>query len=381
MRGFSTKTTGLGAINPRLVAREGARTVLTPHIGSAVAGVRRDIELSAARNILAVLSGRYTQRGRQSPAVATPMLNLTHARTFLSVLEHRGFRRAARSLGVSSSTVVDHIDRLEVDLGARLLVRERGKVQPTAEGARLAPLARALVETATRARKLLSSSTLRVAAASNVGVFMLPPPIASFAAASAVSVEPWIGSNVEVLRRLEDGMADVAAMEWWDGRPGFEATVWRRERLLVIVAPDHPWATRGSVTPAELGGETILGGEIGSGTGTVLRQALGALTDKLNVRSGYGSTEAVKRAVRAGHGISIVLAASVVDELQSGRLRAVELGGTALEKRISLVVPKGVPPTSVAMAFVRHVVDGGQVESIAPAPWPSYSDRGRPARS
>jgi DNA-binding transcriptional LysR family regulator len=295
------------------------------------------------------------------------MLNLAHARTFLSVLEHRGFRRAARSLGLSSSTVVDHVDRLEVDLGARLLVRERGRVQPTAEGARLAPLARALVETAARARELLSGSTLRVAAASNVGVFLLPPPIASFATASGVAVEPWIGSNPEVLRRLEEGMADVAAMEWWDGRAGFDATVWRRERLLVIVAPDHPWAVRGSVAPAELGGETILGGEIGSGTGTALRQALGALADKLNVRSGYGSTEAVKRAVRAGHGISIVLAASVVDELQSGRLRAVELRGTALEKRISLVVPKGVPPTSAAMAFVRHVVDGGQVESSATA--------------
>jgi phosphonate dehydrogenase len=44
-------------IDARL-ARAGARTVLTPHIGSAVAGVRRDIELSAARSILAVLSGR-----------------------------------------------------------------------------------------------------------------------------------------------------------------------------------------------------------------------------------------------------------------------------------------------------------------------------------
>jgi DNA-binding transcriptional LysR family regulator len=294
------------------------------------------------------------------------MLNLTHAKTFLSVLEHRGFRRAARSLGLSSSTVVDHIDRLEVDLGAKLMVRERGRVQPTREGARLAPLARALVETATRARALVSDSILRVAAASNVGVFMLPPPMASFTAASGVTVEPWIGSNAEVLRRLEEGMADVAAMEWWDGRPGFDATIWRRERLLVIVAPDHPWATRSSVTPAELRGETILGGEAGSGTGTILRQTLGALADRLNVRSGYGSTEAVKRAVRAGHGISIVLAASVVDELKSGRLKAVELRETALEKRISLVVPRGLPPTSAAMAFVHHVIDVKRVEGVAP---------------
>lgn len=43
-------------IEPRLAA-QGARTVLTPHIGSAVTDVRREIELSAARNIVAALSG------------------------------------------------------------------------------------------------------------------------------------------------------------------------------------------------------------------------------------------------------------------------------------------------------------------------------------
>jgi phosphonate dehydrogenase len=49
------------------LARAGARTVLTPHIGSAVAGVRRDIELSAARNILAVLSGQTPNEAVNRP--------------------------------------------------------------------------------------------------------------------------------------------------------------------------------------------------------------------------------------------------------------------------------------------------------------------------
>jgi phosphonate dehydrogenase len=53
-------------IDGRLV-RAGARTVLTPHIGSAVAGVRRDIELSAARNIVAVLSGRTPDKAVNRP--------------------------------------------------------------------------------------------------------------------------------------------------------------------------------------------------------------------------------------------------------------------------------------------------------------------------
>lgn len=53
-------------IEPRLVGR-GARTVLTPHIGSAVTEVRREIELSAARNIVAVLSGQVPPDAVNAP--------------------------------------------------------------------------------------------------------------------------------------------------------------------------------------------------------------------------------------------------------------------------------------------------------------------------
>lgn len=53
-------------IEPRLAA-DGARTVLTPHIGSAVVDVRRAIEASATRNILAVLSGRVPPDAVNAP--------------------------------------------------------------------------------------------------------------------------------------------------------------------------------------------------------------------------------------------------------------------------------------------------------------------------
>ena len=43
-------------IDPRLTARE-AQTVLTPHIGSAVTTVRREIEMAAAHSIIEALSG------------------------------------------------------------------------------------------------------------------------------------------------------------------------------------------------------------------------------------------------------------------------------------------------------------------------------------
>ncbi len=55
------------AIHPRLSAT-GTSTVLTPHIGSAVGTVRREIELHAAKNIIAVLDGE-----RPSSAINNPL--------------------------------------------------------------------------------------------------------------------------------------------------------------------------------------------------------------------------------------------------------------------------------------------------------------------
>ena len=54
------------------------------------------------------------------------MLNLTHARTFLTVIAARGIRAAARQLDLAPSTIVDHIRQLEEVLAAPLVLRRRG---------------------------------------------------------------------------------------------------------------------------------------------------------------------------------------------------------------------------------------------------------------
>ncbi len=57
------------AIEPRLLAAA-ERSVLTPHLGSAVADLRREIELAAARNILAALRGETPPDAVALPAGA-----------------------------------------------------------------------------------------------------------------------------------------------------------------------------------------------------------------------------------------------------------------------------------------------------------------------
>lgn len=280
------------------------------------------------------------------------MLSLPHLRTFLAVADAGGLRAAARGLSLSPAAVVEHLDRLEADLGARLLQRRHRPLALTAAGARLAPLARALLDTAERARDVVADGPLRVAAASNVGVYLLPPLVATFERATGKPVEIWIGSNPEAVERLAAGQADIAATEWWLPRPGFLARVWREEPLVAIAPPGHPWAALPAVPIDALARERLLGGERSTGTGAALRAAFGARAETLRVVNGYSGTEGVKRAVRAGLGVSLVLAASVADEVATGSLVVRPVAGADLKKRLSLVVPDELLPTDAANRFV-----------------------------
>jgi DNA-binding transcriptional LysR family regulator len=251
---------------------------------------------------------------------------------------------------------VEHINQLEADLAAPLVVRRRGAVEPTSQGAAFVPLARALLDTAERSRRLIANAPLRIGASSNIGTYLLQTVLASFQAADPCAVDLWIGANPGVAERLTNGNADVAVMEWWDDRPGFSAQTWRKEPLVVIAAADHPWAKRRVIEARELAGQTLLGGESGTGTNSLLKAKLGPLAAKLTAIGGFGNTEAVKRAVRAGRGVSIVMAAAVADEVKAGQLVALRLKDIALVKEMKVIAPLGIPAAAPAARFVAHVL-------------------------
>ncbi len=142
----------------------------------------------------------------------------------------------------------------------------------------------------------------------------------------------------------------------WNGgylTPTFEHRLWRVEPLVLIVSPDHALAEAGCIERDRLVDLPMLGGEPGSGTGRLLTEYFGELGVP---RSGMqlGSTEAVKQAVRAGLGVSLVMASAVQDEVRSGALVALPIPG--LEKRLQLIWRK--PPGNLhPPGFVRHLLE------------------------
>ncbi|MEH6718880.1 MAG: LysR family transcriptional regulator [Aurantimonas endophytica] len=285
------------------------------------------------------------------------MLNLTHVRAFLAVVEEGSFHGAADQLGVSQSTVSHGLKRLEDMLASDLVIRHRDGCVPSHKGEIFLPFARSLVALSERAVARLQSDRIRIGASSNVGIYLLQPHLRRLADTAGVQPDLVIAANPAIATKLENREIDMAFLEWWDGRPGFEARRWITDRLLIIVAPDHPWARRNEIDLEMLLQQPLLAGEKGTGTGTILKEALGTAASRLLVSRNLGSTEAVKRAVAAGMGVSIVMEGAVRDEIASGRLYSVSVAGLRLEKTLWCVVPHDLITVSPTLETMRHLLE------------------------
>lgn len=143
---------------------------------------------------------------------------------FLSVAQHRSFRRAATELGVTPSAVSQAIRALEARLGAALFIRTTRSVGLTEAGerflARARPAFEELIAASGAARELgqRPAGLLRLTVPRSVVPILLEPLVASFCRAFP---------EIEVELAASEELVDLAA-------EGFDAGI----RLGQFIAPD-----------------------------------------------------------------------------------------------------------------------------------------------
>jgi len=149
-------------------------------------------------------------------------------RVALAVAEAGSLAGAARALNVNHTTALRRLDALEARLNTRLFDRQRGGYLPTEAGELLAEEARAIaprvddIERRLLGRDLRLTGQVRVTTAFVTMAYLLPQPLAAFAAAHP-GIEVEIAES-GVLLDLSRRQADVAIRiskqvpEHWVGR-------------------------------------------------------------------------------------------------------------------------------------------------------------------
>ncbi|MCD2191099.1 LysR family transcriptional regulator [Actinomycetospora soli] len=275
----------------------------------------------------------------------------------LSVAELGSMGRAAERHGVTQAAVSARIRSLEGALGVTLLERSPRGTRLTPHGALVADWARVAVDAAEALDAGVTSirseqaARLRVAASLTVAEYLLPRWLVALRTEHPeTSVSLSSRNSTDVAADVLAGAADLGFVEGPAVSDDLDAQVVARDRLTLVVAPGHAWASRRRGIDAErLRATPLVAREHGSGTRAFLEHAVGALA---RPALELASTTAIKGAVAAGVAPAVLSSLVVAGELAVGTLVAVPVVGVDLDRRLVAVWPRGRPLAGPAAELV-----------------------------
>jgi DNA-binding transcriptional LysR family regulator len=258
-------------------------------------------------------------------------LELRHLRVFLTVVETGTHTRAARSLGISQSTVSETLAALERTLGTPLFRKAAKGPMLTPSGEALLPYAKRTLALTNELMTELSrvsnnvSTTLVVASVESLGTYVLPSRLAELRERwPNVRIEVVTAICAEIHESVAAGKSDLGLVLEADSGAEDESIL-AKARLVIFASPKHPLAKR-RASPEQLSRCDFYTSDTAGNYHQVLRQYFDAAQIPLPRMQALGTIEGVKRGILAsGAALGLLPAHAVNQELSDGVLAEVHV--------------------------------------------------------
>ncbi len=265
---------------------------------------------------------------------------------FHTVARLLSFTKAAETLHMTQPAVTFQIRQLEEFFNTRLFDRTHNRISLTAAGGQVFEYADKIIslysEMENSVREMTGdvSGILIIGASTTIAEYMLPGLLGEFKTLyPGINIRLKISNSLGIVHMVEDNSIDVGIVESPISNKNLTVEVCWYDKLVFISLPQHPLAKKATVSVQDILGLPFVCREEGSGTREFICEYLkknNLQLDDLNLNLEVGNPEAVKSAVEAGLGVSIVSEATVVKELKLGTLAARPLN-PPLERPFSIV--------------------------------------------
>ncbi|MFJ2839574.1 LysR family transcriptional regulator [Nocardia sp. NPDC087230] len=299
----------------------------------------------------------------------------------VSVAELGSLGAAARRHGISQPAASMRIRALERRMRVKLL--DRGPTgsaltdagHAVVEHARIVLAAvRDLVDDVDRLRAA-AAPRLRIAASKTIADHRIPHWLAALRTDHPeVLISLEVENSTQVAALVRDGVADLGFVEGPHPPAGLGSRVLGADDLVVVVAPEHPWARRTTpVALAELAGTALLWREPGSGTRDTVWDLLSTAATPAGPAAELGSAAAIVAAARAGMAPAVLSRLIAAPDLATGALVAVPSADAArLTRKFRAIWRRTTPPSGPGELLVDRAA---QLE-IARSPVVGLPDTG-----
>lgn len=299
-------------------------------------------------------------------------MTLDQLRIFLEVAERGHVTRAAEALGMSQSAASAAISTLEARYQTKLFDRVGRGIQLTETGRKFLREARAVLDRASMARSVLEdlaglpASPVAIAASQTIATYWLPRRLAAFHAANPrVRLNVVIRNTQEVESAVVEGEVNVGLVEGPTQHPALIRTQIDQDHIVLVVASGQSRPPVDAFGRVDLRAVNWVIREAGSGTRRGLEELAirqGLSLDDLNIFLVLPSNEAVREAILAGAGATIISRHVVASAIAAGTLTEIPIELPLRE--YALVSHRDRHATLAQQALVAHltgVSDGAHV--------------------
>ncbi len=291
-------------------------------------------------------------------------MDIHQLKVFTSVFKNRSFSRASEELHLTQPTISNHIKSLEDEFECKLFDRLGRTIIPTEEaevlyGHSVEIIAKAVVlkEAIGQLKKDLTGKLI-VGASTIPGVYLMPRIMTEFQKRyPSISFQIVISDSKGIIESINKHDLLLGIVGAKIGNDQINYTSFVEDELIVVSSPSM--VGKNTITLKELISLPMVLREEGSGTRKETEKLLtdkGFSLDSINRAGIFGSTDAVKQAVKAGLGVSIVSRFSVVDELEHKILKEIKLVDFQMKRRFYIVTHKKRTLPRAYDTFLKYIV-------------------------
>ena len=291
-------------------------------------------------------------------------MTIESLKVFCDLAETESFTKAAQINVVTQSAVSQQISALERTFKSLLIERSKKKFRLTREGQVLYDYSKQIIQTYESLNSKLQelkdiiSGTIRVATIYSIGLHDLPPYIKKF-----MKSYPTVNIHVEYRRANQvyddvlSNVVDLGLVAYPMKDSKLEIVPLRKEPLVLICHPQHPFTKQKSFKLKSLAGQKVIGFEPDIPTRKALDKILKEYGVEVKHVMEFDNVETVKRAVEIDAGISIVPSGTVTQEIAKQTLVAITIEDGEFYRPLAAIYKKNKVLSPAMKQFLAILKD------------------------
>src|SRR4029078_2110310 len=288
-------------------------------------------------------------------------MELHPLRVFLTVATERSFSRAAEKLLRTQPAISLAIQRLEAEMGEKLIDRSAKDLLLTDAGQIVLDYDRRFetltgdLENAMAELRDKSSGRLTIGANESSTLYLLDHIERYRALYPKMQVQVRRTQSSKIPTQIVDGELELGLLTYDPEDERIISRVIYSDHLSFIVSPKHRRAKRDQVAIKELGGETFIAHNVVSPYRAHVIREFQRHKVPLNTDVEMPTIESIRKMVERNEGVAFLPRMCVEQEIRHGLVKEIKVKQLAIERKILLVYTARRALSHAAQAFVEVV--------------------------